>query len=166
MHYANQAIYSRDRRLVYLSPTAITQRLDQNLECWQLPIERGDEGLSGLLFCVCTQRASIHTEACPPRQLGGFDSMEWEGPPLPRVWYNESELSVHDLERATWNDSSSKQHNKQRWFILYTCSGSRLGGLTGWAGSKAGGHAGVAGSCLFMCDGHQCWQVIYYFVIL
>lgn len=44
MHYANQAIYSHNYGLVYLSPTAITARLDQNLECWQLPTERGDEG--------------------------------------------------------------------------------------------------------------------------
>ncbi len=47
-------------------------------------------------FCMYSA-ASIHTEACPLRQLHGFDSMEWEGPSLPRVWYNESELTTHDL---------------------------------------------------------------------
>lgn len=62
MHYANPAIYFHDRRLVYLSPAAITPRLDQNLECWQLPTERGDEGLSGLLFvCVCVYSESLYS---------------------------------------------------------------------------------------------------------
>lgn len=55
-------------------------------------------GLSMLLFCVCYSAASIHTEACPLRQRCGFDSMEWEGPSLPGVWYNERKLTKHDLQ--------------------------------------------------------------------
>ena len=48
-------------------------------------------------FCMFS-RAFIHTEACPLRHLHGFDSMEKESPSLPRVWYNESELSKYDLQ--------------------------------------------------------------------
>lgn len=43
-HYANQAIQSYNYRMVYLSPTAITVRPDQNLERWQLPTAWADEG--------------------------------------------------------------------------------------------------------------------------
>lgn len=42
-------------------------------------------------------RAAFHTDASPLRQLHGFDSMEWKGPSIPRVWYNETELTTHDL---------------------------------------------------------------------
>lgn len=134
MHYANQAIYSHNYGLVYLSPTAITARLDQNLECWQLPTERGDEGWA-CYFLYST--ASIHTEACPLRQLHGFDSMEWEGPSLPRVWYNESELTKHDLRlsQISYLKQLKPETVQQTALIhLYTCTGflflsvSRMGG--------------------------------------
>lgn len=160
MHYANGAIYSRAGRLGYLSHHS------HYAQAWSKPWvlaashrERWWGAERATFFCVCTLRAAIHTEVCPPRQLLGFDSMEWEGPPLPRVWYNESRLSAQHLERATWNGSSSKQHNKQRWFILYTCSGSapRRAGRVG--GQQGGWTCRVAG--LFMCDGQQRGWVIY-----
>lgn len=77
-------------------------------------------------FCVCSG-ASIHTEACPLRQLRGFDSMEWEGPSLPRVWYNESELTTHDLRlsRIRYLKRLEPETVQQTALIhLYTCSGS------------------------------------------
>lgn len=53
MLYANWAIYSRNRGVVYTChPRAITEGLDQNFECWQLPTERGDEGWAGYFLYV------------------------------------------------------------------------------------------------------------------
>lgn len=69
--------------------------------------------------------ASIHTEACPLRQLHGFDSMEWEGPSLPRVWYNESELTAHDLRlsQIRYLKQLEPETVQQTALIhLYTCS--------------------------------------------
>lgn len=59
--------------------------------------------------------ASVQTEACPPKQLRGFDGMENEGPSLPGVWYNESELTKHDPQLLQIR-SRLKQDNKQHWF--------------------------------------------------
>lgn len=77
-------------------------------------------------FCMYS-RASIHTEACPLRQLRGFDSMEWEGPSLPRVWYNEGELTKHDLQlsQIRYLKQPEPETVQQTALIhLYTCSRS------------------------------------------
>lgn len=153
MHYANQAIYFHNRSLVYLSPTAITARLDQKPWALAAPHRERWWGLSTLLF-VCTLRASIHTEACPPSQLHGFDSMEWEGPSLPRVWYNESELTTHDLRLSQigYLKRLEPETVQQTALIhLYTCSGSLFSGLIWWVGC-----AGEAGRGGVMC--FNVWQ--------
>lgn len=62
-------------------------------------------------------RACVQTEACPPKLLCGFDSTEKEGPSLPRVWYNESELTKHDLQLPQSTAPNWKQFNKQHWFF-------------------------------------------------
>lgn len=67
--------------------------------------------------------ACAQTEPCPPKLLRGFDSTEKEGPSLPGVWYNESELAKHDLqlpqklclkrlqtENSTTNSTDSSLH--------------------------------------------------------
>lgn len=134
MHYANQAIYFHNRSLVYLSPTAITARLDQKPWAPAAPHWERWWGLSTLLF-VCTLRVSIHAGACPPSQLHGFDSMEWEGPSLPRVWYNESELTTHDLRLSQigYLKQLEPETVQQTALIhLYTCSGSLFSGLIWW----------------------------------
>lgn len=105
-------------------------------------------GLSMLLFCVYS-RASIHTEACPLRQLRGFDSMEWEGPPLPRVWYNESKLTKHDLQLSQisyskWLESETVQQTAL--IHLYTCSRS----------VSCAPHGGGEGVGVLMC--FNAWQ--------
>lgn len=72
-------------------------------------------------------RASVHAEACPLRQLCGFDSMEWEGPSLPRVWYNEGELTKHDLRlsQIRYLKQPEPETVQQTALIhLYTCSRS------------------------------------------
>lgn len=137
MHYANQAIYSLNYGLVYLSPTAITASLIKTLNVGSFPpreVMRAEHAT----FCMYS-RASIHTEACPLRQLHGFDSMEWEGPSLPGVWYNESELAKHDLQlsQISYSKRLESETVQQTALIhLYTCSGSvspvcRVGG---WGG--------------------------------
>lgn len=77
-------------------------------------------------FCMYS-RASIHTEECPLRQLHGFDSMEWEGPFLLRVWYNEGELTKHDLW-LSWisylKQLESETVQQTALIHLYTCSRS------------------------------------------
>lgn len=75
-------------------------------------------------FCMYSG-ASIHTEVCPLRQLYGFDSMEWEGPSLPGVWYNESELTTHDLQlfQINYLKRLEPETVQQTALIhLYTCS--------------------------------------------
>lgn len=72
-------------------------------------------------------RGCIHTEACPLRQLPGFDSTEQEGPSLPRVWYNESELTKHDLQlsQISYLKRLETETVQQTALIhLYTCSRS------------------------------------------
>lgn len=155
MHYANQAIYFHNRSLVYLSPIAITARLDQKPWAQAAPHWERWWGLSTLLF-VCTLRASIHTEACPPSQLHGFDSMEWEGPSLPRVWYNESELTTHDLRLSQigYLKQLEPETVQQTALIhLYTRSGSLFSGLIWWVvvlGKGVG--VGGGGQCVLTCD--------------
>lgn len=95
-------------------------------------------------FCMYS-RASIHSEACPLRQLHGFDSMKWEGPSLPRVWYNESELATHDLRLSQISYLKQLQSETVQQTALihsYTYSGSFSLSCTegdlGWGGGGGG----------------------------
>lgn len=75
-------------------------------------------------FCMYS-RASIYSEACPLRQLRGFDRMKWEGPSLPRVWYNESELATHDLRLSQISYLKQLESETVQQTALihsYTCS--------------------------------------------
>lgn len=76
-------------------PLPLRRSLIKTLNVVSLP-PREVTGAERATFCTHS-RASIHTEACPLRQLHGFDSMKWEGLSLPGVWYNESERTAHDL---------------------------------------------------------------------
>lgn len=68
-------IYSHNYGLVQLSSTTSTAGLIK-------PLNAGSFQQSGVLraehatFCL-SSGACVHSEACPPRQLRGFDSMAW-----------------------------------------------------------------------------------------
>lgn len=104
-------------------PQPLRQDLIKTLKAGSFPVREGMR-TEHPTVCMCS-RASIHSEACPLRQLHVFDSTEWEGFSLPRVWYNEGELTKHDLllSQIRYSKQLEPETVQQAALIhLYTCS--------------------------------------------
>lgn len=130
MHYANHAIYSHNYGLVQYTchPQPLQRGLIKTLNVGSFPL-REVMRAEHATFCMYS-RASIHTEAWSLRQLRGFDSMEWVGLSLPRAWYNESELTKHDLwalsnklleATQAWNSTTNSTNSFVHMLFLPLC---------------------------------------------